>query len=552
MAEYNRLVGVDAEANLPEPVRRKLFSSTESNNFKNGVVQIVTPQITNAVNGVNAKIAEIEPRVNSRIQAVSSEINRAKTDINNNIQNVIEPRLKSSIASVHSGLDAAKTDLNGKITAAENRVNGRVDSLNKTVEANKQAVTAELGKMLRDPGVGSSGAVLTYESGTARWKQPETELPAGGNAGQMLTKSDAGLAWSDVPALKSEWSKDQQAKAQGFWIEYSVEEPKKPTYTTADGVTVPVIWHRPVETLIPMVPQRPYFYTDTTSVGINEYVGCYFTVESITKDGRTTPVNKMLQNGENDLSGIGQLPFTVRIRAHAKRGYKLPSEFYWDMYYYDKTAKTRFGSEDFEGRANGSHIYNTQFGNTGRYFKGWDRGDIAYPLPSDHELVNKNLRQDNQTGSAGFTVESGQLVIRPKPSWQYVGVKTLSKYQVVSFEIKELPTDPDISFILSGADNSEIHGVSFQFMRLGIRKSLAGNQHETMFNGLPPLGVYTLEALSDRVALTAPDGTRYATTRGETNDRGEYGSMFGIRYNRTAEPTGKYRIDNLVIDNYGV
>lgn len=150
------------------------------------------------------------------------------------------------------------------------------------------------------------------------------------------------------------WSKDAQAKAQGYWIVVSPTEPESGTYTTADGTVVPVIWQKPIERVVPVLPQAPAFSRASSSLSVPDLVGVVYRITGWSKDnGATwTAMSKDLVGGAvTDVkTATGQvLPLTVRVEAFAKPGYMLPTSaaYKWTFDYPDPNATVILTSDTF-------------------------------------------------------------------------------------------------------------------------------------------------------------------------------------------------------------
>ena len=219
------------------------------------------------------------------------------------------------------------------------------------------------------------------------------ELPRGGEPGQVYGWTGTGIGWYTPPAgdsaydlavrngfvgseaewvqsLKGDdgepghWTKDQQAKAQGYWIVVSPTEPESGTYTTADGTVVPVIWQKPIEVLVPVIPEAPYFDKYALSIQVASLVGVDYYLTGFTKDGATVDVPdvKIPDGGIlklADVSGKPALPYTVNVEARAEPGFKLPNAFTWGYSVVDPKEVVLLTSETFTGRTAGTSAVGT-------------------------------------------------------------------------------------------------------------------------------------------------------------------------------------------------
>lgn len=219
------------------------------------------------------------------------------------------------------------------------------------------------------------------------------ELPRGGEPGQVYGWTGTGIGWYTPPAgdsaydlavrngfvgseaewvqsLKGDpgkpghWTKDAQAKAQGYWIVVSPTQPESATYTTADGTVVPVIWQKPIEVLVPVIPEAPYFDKYALSIQVASLVGVDYYLTGFTKDGATVDVPdvKIPDGGIlklADVSGKPALPYTVNVEARAEPGFKLPNAFTWGYSVVDPKEVVLLTSETFTGRTAGTSAVGT-------------------------------------------------------------------------------------------------------------------------------------------------------------------------------------------------
>lgn len=146
-----------------------------------------------------------------------------------------------------------------------------------------------------------------------------------GDKGDPGQKGDPGKDGAD-------WSKDQQAKADGHVLHVGGDAPPSPTYTTADGMTVPVFWVKGSTTLqdIPQLPYKPYFDNQAKTVTVPEMAGVDYVFEGKVITGTYAfPANTAV----------------ARVEARAKAGYVLPAPFVWAWEFYDDSAATLLFSD---------------------------------------------------------------------------------------------------------------------------------------------------------------------------------------------------------------
>ena len=266
----------------------------------------------------------------------------------------------------------------------------RVDDAGKITTPGVVQQMTDIAKANGVPTGGTTGQVLQRSStGAATWGNAPSGLPAGGSAGQVVTRqADGTAAWAaGTPGPKGDkgdtgaagpvgpkgdkgevgpagpagkdganWSKDQQAKAQGYWIVVSPTEPAKGTYTTADGTTVPVIWQKPIEVVVPVAPENPQWDQVKHTVSVPDLLGVGYRVTSLTQGGVAKTVSYTIPPGAPlDVltvpGGYSTLPVTVKVEAFAKPGYTLPSSYSWQHDMVDPNQKTLVASDTFTATA---------------------------------------------------------------------------------------------------------------------------------------------------------------------------------------------------------
>ena len=262
----------------------------------------------------------------------------------------------------------------------------RVDDAGKITTPGVVQQMTDIAKANGVPTGGTTGQVLQRSStGVATWGNAPSGLPAGGSAGQVVTRqADGTAAWAaGTPGPKGDkgdtgaagpvgpkgdkgevgpagpagkdganWSKDQQAKVQGYWIVVSPTEPAKGTYTTADGTVVPVIWQKPIEKMVPVIPEAPYFDKYALSIQVASLVGVDYYLTGFTKDGATVDVPDVkIPDGGTlklaDVSGKPALPYTANVEARAEPGYLLPNALTWSYSVADPSQVSLVTSETF-------------------------------------------------------------------------------------------------------------------------------------------------------------------------------------------------------------
>lgn len=534
MSEFNYLIGVNEQNDLPDPVRARLFRSNESSLFR------------------STTIDGFKPILNSAIDSLKHETNLRVS------------RLETLQANM-----APKVD---QFPVQQEALTGRVTNLEKTkmkdpgVGKKDQVLSSDGSRVIwsdRKPGVpvgGRIGQVLKHDGTQPIWEDLTDQIPKNGTKGQVLTKGENGyLQWTTPKNIQNTlWSKDQQAKAQGFWIENSTTPPSKPTYTTDDGTVVPVIWHQPIETLIPTLPTRPYFYPDNVSVGVDSTVGFKYYVDTVEKGGVTRSVKYDLQPGENDLKWIEKVPFTMTIKVRPTEGYKIPSEFQWSMYYPDPEAVRIFGSETFNDRPEDSIIFNTIFGDSSEYWRSNspNGSEPVYPVRPDSRDYTYGTRLNPQ-GKNTMVVKEGRLHVGPVVDWYVNGVKTLSPRMSVTIKIDKFASGYLSGWNMNFASSKTLMGgVGVEFGTNGI--TLAGTGYKTqLLAKVPTVGTYKISVIENRFRVVYPDGESVTTSVDHTEAQrlGNYGEYFAIRSNmRVSQANADLEtiIDSIVIENYGL
>ena len=204
----------------------------------------------------------------------------------------------------------------------------RVDDAGKITTPGVVQQMTDIAKANGVPAGGTTGQVLQRSStGAATWGNAPSGLPSGGSVGQVVTRqADGSAVWAagtPGPSGKdgkdgANWSKDQQAKAQGYWIVVSPTAPSSATYTTADGTAVPVIWQKPIEVVVPVAPENPQWDQLSHTVSVPNLLGVEYRVTALTQGGVTktmshvippvTPLDVLTIPG-----GYSTLPVTVKV-----------------------------------------------------------------------------------------------------------------------------------------------------------------------------------------------------------------------------------------------
>ena len=429
------------------------------------------------------------------------------------------------------------------------------------------------------PTGGTTGQVLQRSStGAATWGNAPSGLPSGGSAGQVVTRqADGTAAWAaGTPGPKGDkgdtgatgptgpkgdkgetgpagpagkdganWSKDQQAKAQGYWIVVSPTAPASATYTTADGTTVPVIWQKPVEQVVPVAPEEPFWGKGDTTITVAKLVGVDYKITAFIKDGVSTPANVVIPEAQAfklaTAPGAPTLPFSVQIEAVAEPGYRMLGKYQWTTLYVDPAGLNLMTSDGFSG-ADGTTIINRPTDvYAGGAAKTWTR-----------------LRGET-TPSPVYAIKSNALAVEPSlggTSFNEVLLNVGTDKQHVAFDLTWNVADTKALWFvvgLRGVDSKSLGGTFFDFKSGGITYRAPGHTglqpgYSVPPSGKLPSGRYILEAFGSTLAITAPGGSRqmFTTPPVDAATAGNY------IYLRVDGNTGAaFTIDNLVISSVG-
>lgn len=295
----------------------------------------------------------------------------------------------------------------------------RVDDAGKITTPGVVQQMTDIAKANGVPAGGTTGQVLQRSpTGAATWGNAPSGLPSGGSAGQVVTRqADGSAVWAagtPGPPGKdgrdgANWSKDQQAKIQGYWIDSGASEPTSTTYTTADGVTVPVRWLPPSPALVPAVPEVPQFDVRKVTVSVPEALEYTYRIIAMTQNKTVTVKSVTIppvtpQNVFTLLGVAPAYPTGITVEAVPKPGYRLQSTYRWSHTFSDPSAVTLLMSDTFTAAtpdtANGVYSWapDMALGGTGNYQ--WNRlgnqpSSAIRFLPSGGVLTPVGTTQDN-------------------------------------------------------------------------------------------------------------------------------------------------------------
>ena len=338
------------------------------------------------------------------------------------------------------------------------------------------------------------------------------------------------------------WSRDAQAKAQGYWIVVSPTAPESGTYTTADGTVVPVIWQKPIEVVVPVAPENPQWDQVKHTVSVPDLLGVGYRVTSLTQGGVAKTVSYTIPPGAPlDVltvpGGYSTLPVAVKVEAFAKPGYTLPSSYSWQHDMVDPNQKTLIASDSFTA--------------------------TAAPWNTDNALGGSQVVQFRRLGSGTPPMfEPDGTVLKPagaatENTWvgaQITGVKNL----VVEFDLLACgantgnQTNGGVFAIGLRVSNTQASSGGFQF---SVGMSGAGGRvvtfgGKTVRTGAPAdlVGRWVVEINGNTGAVTGPGVPRTtydlsAITVGAGDE--------GLQFRHSTPADANTKIDNLKIYKIG-
>ena len=171
-----------------------------------------------------------------------------------------------------------------------------------------------------------------YQTSWSSWQEigAGSGLPEGGAIGQVVTKTATGAEWASPGGAA--WDADKLAIARGYHEVFSNVEPSQVSYVASNGQSYPVVWVRPILVPVPVLPDEPFWYRNTSTFEVADLVGIEYRVTSIVKDGVTIAVNYLVAPATLfNLSTVAEavLPYRVKVEAFAKTGYELPLAYAW-------------------------------------------------------------------------------------------------------------------------------------------------------------------------------------------------------------------------------
>lgn len=463
----------------------------------------------------------------------------------------------------------------------------RVDDAGKITTPGVVQQMTDIAKANGVPTGGTTGQVLQRSStGVATWGNAPSGLPAGGSAGQVVTRqADGSAAWAaGTPGPKGDkgdqgvqgaqgpkgdkgdpgpkgdpgkdganWSKDQQAKAQGYWIDSGASEPTSTTYTTADGVTVPVRWLPPSPALVPAVPEAPQFDVRKVTVSVPDALEYTYRIIAMTQNKTITvksvTIPPVTPQGVFTLLGVAPAyPTGITIEAVPKPGYRLQSTYRWSHTFSDPSAVTLLMSDTFTAAtpdtASGVHswIPDMALGGAGNYQ--WNRvgGDPNWDkirfLPSGGVLTTVGTVQDN--------------------TWQSIQIPNLAdqrvQFDITEFTAQSSNTTNGVVWVMHmrGQTAAAGGGYAIEMSMSGPSSRVLKVGGKVVKTGAPEtfVGTWAFNLVDTTMTVTGPGVTTTSYDLSTVALQTSGGSdTFQVRH--TTGTTGITKFDNLKISRIG-
>ncbi|WP_058234991.1 hypothetical protein [Devriesea agamarum] len=351
-------------------------------------------------------------------------------------------------------------------------------------------------------------------------------LPKGGDAGTVLTRDASGAAsWKPAPQSGS-WSADAQAKAQGFWTVVSATEPKEGLYKTADGTTVPIVWQKPLEKLVPVIPSEPVWDDIKGTVLVPSLVGVKYRV----RDGIDIPGGEVTKI-------VSKVPSKVTIDAIALPGYKMVSTYSWTHPFPDPNAREIIASGDFAtDSATIPFTLNNALGGTGKFIFSGEHGD-------------RNAHE-------GYRPQGGVLTpLKPGTGNVWIFGRVAAQNLEVAFDVVSVGTTtstakntPLASIAIRARSTVGDGGINLTFQK----DTVVVHKSSVRIPWTGPdaqIGRWKLSYYDGVVSVTAPSGE---VSQGKSDiDLKAQGESDGLQVRHYATASG-FKIDNLVITKLGV
>lgn len=396
------------------------------------------------------------------------------------------------------------------------------------------------------PKGGTNGQVLARAGrDSAEWvAAPGTSIrsvTATSDNKMRVTLSDGSV--SDIPVrLESAWSKDAQAKVQGYWEVISEEEPAQKTYTTRDGVTVPIKWTKPFTQIVPVFPEPPAWDDYEQKVLVPDLVGVTYQYVG----GSSIPPGEWVEIP-------GEPPFDVTVEAVASPGYQLIASPRWTHSVPSATQESTITSDTFDRPdtdAAGLGPTDAALGGT----------PVAWEFNSQAKSGDKNKL---------VQIIGGQMVFLP-----YSALGTTGNGGPTSIALSGAPENWRLEFDLAEYANV-MHGQSLIvdyigyssgfllnfYVNGGDRRVSASwydaeqkkNVSENVVRGIS-LGKYVIEKYRHTLAITSPDGYRSISLTGHDPSAIKPPKIVLYRSHNTSSyttDTQRIALDNLKLTKIG-
>lgn len=388
-----------------------------------------------------------------------------------------------------------------------------------------KTATKDLGDAKLPAGGAVGDALVRDRTGAVRWENVRdgkngrdgqdgrgvTRIePAAGGQAVNVHMSDGSV--TEVPVtVKSNWTAEEQAKAQGYWQVVS-EEP--PAETEMYGV--PVVWVKggSIQAPTPVYPMTPSIDYARRIITIPNQVGVKFTIDGV-------------DAGPGDHTVPGTDLRTVRIEAlPASARYVMSSTFIWPRTFGDVTNRPLVASTSFTGRAAGEELVpvrpESEWTTYGSYK---DRDGVLW----DNSLGgNREVRWrqsgpgiDPKPNSADVwrrpwtTTDHGTITdARGKGSQEDAMLFDVGATNV-SLEFDVAAVNADTGFTLEfgvpkGIQNAVGTQVSINFSPTSSRindKARGGTWGPNIISG-PPAGTWRVDFMDGVAIITSPQGIR--------------------------------------------
>ena len=315
---------------------------------------------------------------------------------------------------------------------------------------------------------------------------------------------------TEVPVtVTSNWTAEQQAKAQGYW---QVISPEPPTETTMFGV--PVVWVKggSIQAPTPVYPLTPSVDHARRIITIPDQVGVKFTIDGVD----AAP-------GDHTVPGTDRR--NVKIEAlPASERYVMSSNFVWPRTFGDITDRPLVASVSFAGRAAGEELVPVRPESEWKTY-----GDFK---DRDGELWNNALggsrevrwRQsgpgidrvgDNVFRRPWTTTSSGTITDARGKGWQEDAMLFDVGATNISLEFDVAAVSAETGFILEfgvpkGVQNAQGTPANINFSPTSSRindKAKGGTWGPDTIAGAPA-GTWRVDFLDGVATITSPQGIR--------------------------------------------